>query len=62
MIEQTAGSGKHKEYTVQCDGCGLEEVYDDIEYWDEIITNIKNDDWVIRKKDDEWYHYCPDCK
>jgi hypothetical protein len=62
MIEHTGGASKYKEYTVVCDGCSNEEIYDDIEYWDELIDNMKNDDWIIRNKDGDWYHYCPACK
>lgn len=51
------------ELIAECDNCGeSSDCYfrggDD---WHEFIAELKEKGWRIRKDDDEWKHYCPDC-
>jgi hypothetical protein len=50
-------------FEVSCDtpNCNSTEVYDVDNEWDELLSQMKQNGWVSRYKNGEWFHYCPDC-
>ena len=30
--------------------------------WSGALAKVKSHGWTARKRGDEWYHYCKDCK
>lgn len=50
----------HGKIVFECDECG-----DDLETekkdFDEALEVLRGEDWIARKVDDEWVHYCPSC-
>lgn len=45
--------------TASCDLCCIQEEYDGDFY--EIVEQMKDDGWKIRKVDGDWQHVCPAC-
>lgn len=50
-----------EKYGVTCDDCGG---YHHLQnrVFSQKIQELKDDGWKIRKHDDLWCHYCPDCE
>lgn len=47
--------------TFCCDNCG--EVNDTGERdWNAALEEVKGEGWTIRKRGDDWQHFCPDCQ
>jgi len=47
-------------YTAFCDRCSFDKFFD-FSTWNEVIQEMKNDGWRIRKVDGDWEHLCPTC-
>ena len=45
--------------TASCDHCCIQEEFDGD--FDEIVRQMKENGWKIRKVDDDWLHFCPAC-
>ncbi len=60
MIEKNYPFG---DFDVSCDekGCDVSANYDTDNNWQEMINQMKEDGWIITKKDGDWHHICPDC-
>ena len=48
------------ELVAECNECGIEEFGGTLEFR-EFVQHLKDNDWKIRKEEDEWIHTCPDC-
>jgi len=51
---------QHGKFIVVCDDCGEEYEPDATEFAD-IVEEIKNQEWTIRKRGQKWEHYCEQC-
>lgn len=49
------------ELICSCDSCGSEEYGGTMEFR-KFIEYLKGQNWKIKKEDDVWVHYCPDCR
>lgn len=52
-------------WEVSCDGCsaGEERIdMDDAPTFQDVVKEIKERDWVVRKNGREWEHLCPECQ
>ena len=47
-------------YDISCDTCTHDDTIH-AETWTELIAKMKEMKWKIRKEDEEWLHYCPEC-
>lgn len=49
--------------TFQCDGERCNDEYDgDSDQFNETLADMKRNGWrVVKDRDGEWCHYCPDC-
>lgn len=58
MIENNNGI-----FEVYCDAsmCESYEAYDTDNDWQEMISDMKSDGWLIIKEKGDWTHICPDC-
>jgi hypothetical protein len=56
MIRKSKG-----EFMAECDGCGHPEYGGTLDDFREFVEDLKEQDWKIRKVEDEWQHFCPDC-
>lgn len=48
------------ELECECDECGETEPGDTLEFKD-FIADLKDKEWLIRKEEGQWCHYCPAC-
>jgi len=49
-------------FEVVCDICGYSERFNtDGDFW-ELLKQMKKSGWKSMKVDNEWRHYCPQCK
>jgi hypothetical protein len=48
------------EHLCECDGCGATEYSGTLGFL-EFVRDLKEQGWKVRKEEDEWVHYCPDC-
>ncbi|KXG78258.1 hypothetical protein [Thermotalea metallivorans] len=55
MIEKIYG----KRYLLICDNCGegAEKAN-----WQEVLEFLREEEWQKIRVDQEWHHYCKDCK
>jgi len=58
MIETDNSDGT---FTMSCDKCGKEEMFDTCGDWREMIAEAKTLGWKMRKEYEEWRHYCSGC-
>lgn len=49
------------EYVCTCDECGDKNYGGTLEFHD-FVQQLKEDGWRIRKDEDEWQHFCPECE
>lgn len=47
-------------YIVYCDTCSVDVTMPNRD-WSEMIEELKNLDWKIKKENSEWIHKCPGC-
>jgi hypothetical protein len=60
MIERDSFDGDI--YEVSCDYCSEDIEIDSGGDWQDMIRDIKEKGWKIKKMNDEdWQHMCPDC-
>ena len=57
--DETRGFGIQK-YDVNCDHCSYNWQFE-VEDWGDLMTQMKDDGWTIRKKGEEWEHVCSEC-
>lgn len=48
-------------YDFHCDGCSVGAACFDADTTQEAVSKAKEAGWKVRKLDDEWHHFCPDC-
>ncbi len=48
------------ELCCECDGCG-QEVFGGTLSFQEFIQDLKGQGWKMRKDEETWEHFCPDC-
>lgn len=49
------------ELVCECNECG-EEIHGGTMEFREFVDDLKRTGWKIRKEEDEWMHFCPDCR
>jgi len=54
-------TGRDGELECSCDECGVTAYGGTLDFR-EFVATLKEEGWRIRKEDDEWCHYCCDCK
>ena len=59
MIERDAFDGDV--FEIACDSCPEDIELDTGGDWGDLIKQLKDDGWKIRKEGEEWKHYCPGC-
>lgn len=57
MIEKT----NHNEIMFVCDGCGEAEQTGSTDF-QEALAEVKQAGWIAKKENNEWQHFCKDCK
>jgi hypothetical protein len=48
-------------YEVSCDYCSEDIEIDSGGDWQDMINQLKEEGWQIRKIDEEWHHACLEC-
>ncbi len=50
-------------WEITCDNCSHEFIEIEASSFTDMITELKQLGWIIRKdeEEDEWNHYCPEC-
>jgi hypothetical protein len=63
MIDTWLVDGDLTDYIVICDKCNYEETFNEIRYWDELLSEMRQMGWKIQKsnKSNKWLHHCSDC-
>lgn len=51
---------KFETMTIECEKCSFITDYEGI--WKDCVAEAKEDGWRFRKVDEEWQHFCSDCK
>ena len=51
----------NQDFDVICDNCLDDTRYEDITFWQELITSMKDDGWITQNQKGTWKHYCPQC-
>lgn len=47
-------------FEVSCDGCDEIKEFD-VSGWDELMREMKSENWISKKVGQDWEHYCWRC-
>ena len=59
MLEKNKEDG---EWDVSCDFCSTSEIFPTALYmFEDMLSELKKDGWLFKKRNEEWLHACPEC-